>query len=96
MSKACFASNWTGLEHESVLFRDPGNAEQRLIPVLIGDCDRPASIARFAYVDWREPSGDAYDKPVRVCRLGSATDGTAGQPKILLRPCTKLESPLHA
>ncbi len=68
MSKAYFRSDWAGLEHHSLLFRDPTNKERRFIPVLIEDCDRPYAIAQFAYVDWRAPSGEAYDKLLMTCR----------------------------
>jgi WD40 repeat protein len=68
MSKAYFRSGWAGLEHHSLLFRDPTNKERRFIPVLVGECKLPSAIAQFAYVDWREPSGEAYDTLLKACR----------------------------
>ncbi len=94
MSEAYFASDWAGLEHHSLLFRDPANEERRLIPVLIGDCDRPAIIAQFAYVDWREPSDEAYDRLVRACRLGSSTDEASGQAECPAGALAPRSSPL--
>jgi len=46
MSKAYFASDWAGLEHHSLLFRDPTNKERRFVPVLIEDCYRPYAVAQ--------------------------------------------------
>jgi hypothetical protein len=46
MSPAAFDSDWVGLEHDTVLFRDPTNRERRFIPVSLADCDMPAALWR--------------------------------------------------
>ena len=68
MSSAYFASEWGTLEHNTLLFRDPTNAQRRFIPLLIQDCDPPDIIVQFAYIDWRTPSDEAYDKLLAACR----------------------------
>jgi WD40 repeat protein len=66
MSPAYFDSEWSTLEHYTLLFRDPTNAQRRFIPLLIEDCSPPDIIAQFAYIDWRTMS--AYEKILAVCR----------------------------
>jgi hypothetical protein len=68
MSHAYFASEWSTLEHHTLLFRDPTNAQRRFIPLLIEDCKLPDVIAQFAYVDWRQKSEEAYTKLLVACR----------------------------
>jgi WD40 repeat protein len=75
MSQAYFDSEWTTLEHHTLLFRDPTNAHRRFIPLLIEDCTLPDIIAQFAYIDWRTRSGEAYDKLLASCR-GSGVEAT--------------------
>ncbi len=64
MSRAWFESEWAAMEHHTLLFRDPTNARRRFIPLLMEDCDPPDIIARFAYIDWRTPSDEAYARLV--------------------------------
>jgi small GTP-binding protein len=78
MSQAYFDSEWTTLEHHTLLFRDPTNEKRRFIPLLIEDCTRPDIIAQFAYIDWRARSGEAYDKLLTSCGGGEAK--TAAEP----------------
>jgi len=66
MSPAYFDSEWGTLEHYTLLFRDPTNAQRRFVPLLIEDCTPPDIIAQFAYIDWRTMS--AYEKILAVCR----------------------------
>ena len=68
MSPAYFDSEWTTLEHHTLLFRDPTNAQRRFIPLLIKNCTPPDVIAQFAYIDWRTSSAEAYDKLLAACR----------------------------
>ena len=68
MSPAYFGSEWGTVEHQTLLFRDPTNAQRRFIPLLIEDCTRPDIIAQFAYVDWRALSDDAYAEILASCR----------------------------
>ena len=53
MSPDYFESEWGKLEHHSMLFRDPTNAQRRFLPLLIKDCQPPDIIAQFAHIDWR-------------------------------------------
>ncbi|HNQ55672.1 MAG TPA: toll/interleukin-1 receptor domain-containing protein [Methanothrix sp.] len=48
MSPDYFASDWGRMEHLTLLFRDPTNAERRFIPLLIAECQPPDIIAQFA------------------------------------------------
>jgi GTPase SAR1 family protein len=68
MSPAYFESEWGTLEHHTLLFRDPTNAQRRFIPLLIADCTMPDIIAQFAYIDWRTPSNEGYAKLLAACR----------------------------
>ena len=69
MSRAYFESEWGKLEHHSMLFRDPTNAQRRFIPLLIKDCAPPDIIAQFAHIDWRKSSVAAYEELRAACRL---------------------------
>ncbi len=73
MSRAAFESAWSTLERHTPLFRDPTNKERRFIPLLIEDCIRPSVIAQFAYVDWRTPSNESYEKLLNACRQKEGT-----------------------
>ncbi len=72
MSKAYFDSEWGTLEHHTLLFRDPTNAQRRFIPLLIEECTLPEIIAQFAYIDWRTPSNEAYQKILAACPMQPA------------------------
>jgi len=67
MSPAYFASEWGALEHMTLIFRDPTNKQRRFIPLLMEDCTRPDIIAHFAFIDWRSPSDEAYEKLLTAC-----------------------------
>lgn len=68
MSPDYFKSEWGRLEHHSMLFRDPTNAQRRFLPLLIRDCQLPDIIAQFAYIDWRTSDDELYNKLVGSCR----------------------------
>jgi hypothetical protein len=72
MSPAYFDSEWGTLEHHTLLFRDPTNAQRRFIPLLFEDCTLPDIIAQFAHIDWRTPSDEAYDKLLAACQRDEA------------------------
>jgi len=78
MSWAYFDSEWTTLEHHTLLFRDPTNEKRRFIPLLIEDCTPPDIIAQFAYIDWRTQSGKAYDQLLTACQ-GAGAETTEPQ-----------------
>jgi WD40 repeat protein len=80
MSRAYFDSEWTTLEHHTLLFRDPTNEKRRFIPLLIEDCTMPDIIAQFAYIDWRTRSDEAYGRLLSVCRReGAETTGVSAR-----------------
>jgi len=68
MSPDYFESEWGRLEHHSMLFRDPTNAQRRFLPLLIKDCQPPDIIAQFAHIDWRTSSDDEYKTLLDACR----------------------------
>jgi WD40 repeat protein len=76
MSPAYFDSEWGTLEHHTLLFRDPTDAQRRFIPLLIEDCTPPDVIAQFATIDWRTPSDEVYDRLLTACR----GDDEGGEP----------------
>jgi anti-anti-sigma regulatory factor len=53
LSRAAIHSDWVALERNATLFRDPNNVSRRLVPVLVDQCELPASIGRFRYIDFR-------------------------------------------
>src|SRR5262245_65338175 len=71
MSSAAFGSDWVRMEHETVLFRDPSNRDRRFIPVLLADCDIPATLRRYKYIDYRDESDAALQALMDVCRAGT-------------------------
>jgi WD40 repeat protein len=73
MSPDYFASDWGKLEHHTLLFRDPTNAQRRFIPILIEDCKPPDIIAQFARIDWQTLSEEAYARLLTACRVEKLT-----------------------
>ncbi|MCP4580409.1 MAG: DUF4365 domain-containing protein [candidate division Zixibacteria bacterium] len=84
MSKAYFESEWTSLEHYSLLFRDPTNAERRFIPVLIEECEIPIIIAPFAHVDWQKKSDEEYNKLLHACPVSKEETAKAPTDEIII------------
>src|ERR1039457_3725923 len=60
LSPAALGSEWVKMERSTVLFRDPGNAGRRFIPLLLADCDLPDTIRRFKHVDFRDEGEAAF------------------------------------
>jgi len=91
MSPAYFDSEWGTLEHHTLLFRAPTDAQRRFIPLLIQDCTPPDVIAQFATIDWRTPSDAAYEKLLAACRgdeietTKPAPDAYADQARMVLK-----------
>jgi len=69
MSPAAFGSDWVGLERDPVLFRDPVNRDRRFIPVLLADCEIPATLRRYKHVDYRGEGDAALRELMEVCRV---------------------------
>ena len=68
MTDNAFGSDWVSLERQTVLFRDPTNANRRFIPILLGDVKIPDTLHQFAYVDWRDRSDDQFERLLSACQ----------------------------
>jgi small GTP-binding protein len=68
MSANAFASEWVTLERHTVLFRDPTNERRRFIPLRLDNAEMPDTLKQFAYVDWRQKSGEEYAKLLEASR----------------------------
>lgn len=73
MSEAYFDSEWTTLEHHTLLFRDPTNKQRRFVPLLLEDCERPDTIAQFLHIDWRDRGDEDYKKIVKCCEFSKSS-----------------------
>jgi len=62
MSPLAFDSGWVAMERSTALFRDPSNEDRRFIPLLLSDCDIPATLARYKYVDFRKEAKSAFQE----------------------------------
>src|ERR1022692_4867676 len=62
LSPTALGSDWVKMERSTVLFRDPGNADRRFIPLLLADCDLPDTIRRYKYVDFRGEGEAAFEE----------------------------------
>ena len=95
MSPDYFASDWGRMEHLTLLFRDPTNAERRFIPLLIEECQPPDIIAQFARIDWRTISEEGIRPvPNRLPRSGKSetfcSEKQADQPRIVMKGHARL------
>ena len=68
MSAHAFASDWVTLERHTALFRDPTNRQRRFIPLRLDDAEIMPALKPFAYVDWRQQSGEEYARLLAACR----------------------------
>jgi hypothetical protein len=67
MSPHTFASDWVTAERWSTLFSDPLNKNQRVVPVLLADCQIPQILQSYKYVDYRDQSDAAYTQILNAC-----------------------------
>ncbi len=72
LSPQALGSGWVGLERATVMFRDPGNAGRRFIPVLLADCDLPDTLRGYKYVDYRTETDTAFGELLSACGGGVA------------------------
>ena len=72
LSPHALGSGWVGLERATVMFRDPGNAGRRFIPVLLADCDLPDTLRGYKYVDYRTETDTAFGELLSACGGGEA------------------------
>jgi small GTP-binding protein len=68
LSPAALGSKWVELERSTVLFRDPGNAGRRFVPLLLEECKLPDALRRYKYVDYRLKTKAAFAELVGACR----------------------------
>jgi WD40 repeat protein/GTPase SAR1 family protein len=68
LSPAALGSEWVTLERSTVLFRDPGNAGRRFVPLLLADCTLPDTLRRYKYVDFREETQATFEELLSACR----------------------------
>jgi len=68
LSPAALGSAWVTLERSTVLFRDPGNAGRRFVPLLLADCTLPDTLRRYKYVDFRVAAEAAFEELLSACR----------------------------
>src|ERR1022692_4932877 len=68
LSPAALGSEWVTLERSTVLFRDPGNAGRRFVPLLLADCALPDTLRRYKYVDFRAEAEAAFEELLSACR----------------------------
>ena len=67
LSKSAVTSDWVNRELSAILFKDPLNKENRYIPVLLEECQIPASLQAFSHVDLNnDPNG--FEKLVEACQ----------------------------
>jgi hypothetical protein len=69
MSPAAFESNWVQMERTAVLFLDPANQDRRFIPLLLADCNIPATLRQYRYIDYRDEGEPAFQELMKVCRV---------------------------
>jgi WD40 repeat protein len=93
LSPAALSSDWVALERGTVLFRDPTNAGRRFVPLLLADCELPDALRRYARVDYREETAEAFGALLGACRgeAISLKSQTTAKPKGS-RPSAKHES----
>jgi WD40 repeat protein len=77
MSGNAFASDWVTLERHTALFRDPTNAQRRLVPLRLDDAEINNTLKQLAYVDWRKRSDDQYALLLTACRPSKILAGHA-------------------
>jgi len=89
LSPSAVASGWVEAESGAILYRDPSNRENRLIPILLADCEVPELLAPLRQIDLRSSAGkdfeDGYRLLLRACRRpaeGNATVGDRQRPPV--------------
>jgi WD40 repeat protein len=65
MSENALKSRWVKNEVDLFLIDDPDNAECRLIPIRLDNCEIPKKFRRFRYFDWRDRTPEQFK---RLCR----------------------------
>lgn len=74
ISPNALASGWVALERSTAIHRDPANAARRFIPLLLADCELPATLSRYKYVDFREEADAAFAEVLQACQSDTGQD----------------------
>jgi formylglycine-generating enzyme required for sulfatase activity len=84
VSPNALASGWVALERSTAIHRDPSNEGRHFIPLLLEDCELPATVRRYRYVDYRQEAEAAFAELLAVCRaVAGAGPGTPAPPRAL-------------
>lgn len=68
ITPAALASGWVALERSTAIHRDPANEGRRFIPLFFGDCELPASLSKYKYVDYRNETEAAFAEVLNTCQ----------------------------
>lgn len=68
ISPNALASDWVALERSTAVHRDPSNEGRRFIPLLLADCELPATLRRYKYVDYRDDGEAEFKELLIACR----------------------------
>lgn len=68
MSRHALTSEWTMLERQTAMFRDPVNTQRRFVPLRLDNAKISDTLRQFKYIDWRQSTSDQYDELLEVCR----------------------------
>ncbi|MBC8504227.1 MAG: toll/interleukin-1 receptor domain-containing protein [Chloroflexi bacterium] len=68
MTDNAFGSDWVSLERNTSLFRDPTNHQRRFIPLLLTECEIPAVLRRYKYIDFRKEGENKYKQLLKDCQ----------------------------
>lgn len=74
MSPNYLKSKWGEMERSTAMFRDPNNSDRRCIPVLIKDCELPATLRRFRYADFRSDKVKGFIELLEALDCGPLLD----------------------
>jgi hypothetical protein len=68
ISPNAFGSGWVALERSTAIHRDPSNEGRRFIPLLLAECELPATVRRYKYVDYRDDAEAEFKELLTACR----------------------------
>jgi len=91
MSTHTFQSEWATLESGTFRFRDPTNKERRFVPLRLDDAEIKDTLKQFAYVDWRDKSGEEYARLLAACRIALVVVGKASHSEHQVRAAMVLK-----
>jgi len=60
---------WRAFEEESFGFRDPSDPTRRFVPLRLDNCELPAGLVHFGFIDWRQQSDSQYEWLLKTCAV---------------------------